>query len=229
MPFIMTESESKPERYDPSQIEPRIQASWEQEGLYRTEDEGPGEKYYALVEFPYPSGDGLHVGHVRSYTAMDAVARKRRMQGYRVLFPMGWDAFGLPTENFAIKTGIHPAKVTKDNTDTFRSQLKRVGFSFDWSREVNTSDPAYYKWTQWMFIKFFEAGLAYKAKASINWCPVDMVGLANEEVVGGACERCGALVVQVEKEQWMMKITAYAEQLLEGLADTDFLPEIKKQ
>ena len=219
----------KPERYDPAKIEGAIQERWEKTDIYKTREEGEGEKYYALVEFPYPSGDGLHVGHVRSYTAMDAVARKRRMQGYKVLFPMGWDAFGLPTENFAIKTGIHPAIVTKNNTDTYRRQMKSIGFSFDWSREINSTDPKFYRWTQWMFIKFFEAGLAYKAKAFINWCPKDQVGLANEEVVNGACERCGTLVVQREKEQWMIRITAYADKLLNGLKDTDFLPEIKRQ
>lgn len=225
----MPDAKEKPERYDPAAFETRWQQEWERSGVYEAKEVAGKEKFYGLVEFPYPSGDGLHVGHVRSYTAMDTIARKRRMQGYSVIFPMGWDAFGLPTENFAIKTGIHPAIVTKKNTDTFRAQLKRVGFSFDWTREVNTTDPAFYKWTQWMFIRMFEAGLAYKGKAYINWCPVDRVGLANEEVVGGACERCGALVVQVEKEQWMVRITAYAEQLLEGLKDTDFLPEIKAQ
>lgn len=228
MRFTMPET-PKPERYDPAAFETRWQQTWESDGLYAAADEGPGEPYYVLVEFPYPSGDGLHVGHVRSYTAMDAVARKRRMQGYRVLFPMGWDAFGLPTENFAIKTGIHPAIVTKKNTDTFRSQLKRLGFSFDWSREVNTTDPAFYKWTQWIFLKFFEKGLAYKGVATINWCPKDKVGLANEEVVAGCCERCGTPVEQREKEQWMLRITDYAEKLLEGLETVDYVPAIKAQ
>ena len=216
-------------RYDPQGIELRAQELWGRQEAYKAHDEGKGESFYALVEFPYPSGDGLHVGHVRSYTAMDVIARKRRMQGYRVLFPIGWDAFGLPTENFAIKTGVHPAQVTKTNTDTFRRQLKRIGFSFDWEREINTTDPAYYKWSQWMFIKFLEAGLAYKATIPVNWCPVDKVGLANEEVVAGACERCGAMVEQRDKEQWMIRITAYADKLLEGLHEVDFLPEIKRQ
>lgn len=230
MPFTMTSPEKpKPTRYRPADIEAKWQASWAQQGLYRAADEGEGEKFYALVEFPYPSGDGLHVGHVRSYTAMDAVARKRRMQGYRVLFPIGWDAFGLPAEGYAIKTGIHPAITTKRNADTYRQQMKDMGFSFDWDREVDTTDPAYYRWTQWMFIKFFEAGLAYKAKAFINWCPKDLVGLANEEVIAGCCERCGTPVVQKEKDQWMIRITEYAEKLLAGLDDTEFLPEIRQQ
>lgn len=223
--------EQKPPRarYRSAEIEPKWQKTWEESGANRAEDSGSGEKYYVLVEFPYPSGDGLHVGHVRSYTAMDVVARKRRMQGYRVLFPIGWDAFGLPTENYAIKTGIHPAKVTKDNTDTFRRQLKSLGFSFDWDREVNTTDPGYYRWTQWMFTRFFRSGLAYKGKSFINWCPVDRVGLANEEVVGGACERCGSPVEQREKEQWMVRITEYADKLLAGLDTVDYLHKIRAQ
>ncbi len=229
MPFTMPDSPDKPARYRPADFEKRWQDAWVVEGTYAATDEGDAPKYYALVEFPYPSGDGLHVGHVRSYTAMDIIARKRRMQGYRVLFPMGWDAFGLPTENYAIKTGTPPDVATKQNSDTFRSQLRKIGFSFDWSREVNTTDPAYYRWTQWMFLQFFKAGLAYKDKAAINWCPVDKIGLANEEVIGGHCERCGAAVEQREKEQWMIRITAYADKLLEGLAETEFLPSIKAQ
>ncbi len=215
--------------YNPKKIEKKWQTAWDKAGIYRTKDTSKAKKYYTLVEFPFPSGDGLHVGHIRPFTAMDIISRKRRMQGYNVLFPIGWDAFGLPTENYAIKTGIHPAKVTKKNTDNFRRQMKALGLSFDWKREINTTDPAYYKWTQWMFLQFLKKGLAYKAKTTINWCPKDKIGLANEEVVGGNCERCGTSVEQREKEQWMIKITAYAEKLLKGLEGVDFLPEIKKQ
>ena len=215
-------------KYDFSKIEKKWQKKWEKEKTYHAKD-GEGKKYYTLVEFPFLSGDGLHVGHIRSYTAMDIVARKRRMEGYNVLFPIGWDAFGLPTENYAIKTGIAPAIVTKKNADTFRRQLQSLGFSFDWDREVGTADPEYYKWTQWLFLQFFKAGLAYKAKVPINWCPKDKIGLANEEVKDGKCERCGTEVEQREKEQWMLKITAYADKLLEGLKHVDFLPEIKTQ
>lgn len=213
--------------YNPAAIEKKWQKQWESAGLYRTKK--TGKPYYCLVEFPFPSGDGLHVGHVRSYTAMDIIARKRRMQGYAVLYPMGWDAFGLPTENYAIKTGIHPVKVTKKNSDNFRNQMKALGLSFDWEREINTTDPAYYKWTQWMFLQFLKKGLAYKDEVAINWCPKDKIGLANEEVVAGACERCGTLVEKKLKSQWMIKITAYAEKLLAGLGGVDFLPEIKRQ
>ncbi len=218
-----------PSKYNPQKIEKKWQKVWEQKKLYKTSNTSQKKKYYALIEFPYPSGDGLHVGHVRSYTAMDIVARKRRMQGHNVLYPIGWDAFGLPTENYAIKTGSHPKIVTKRNTDTFRRQLKSLGFSFDWSREINTTDPDYYKWTQWIFLKFFEAGLAYKARTFINWCTKCKIGLANEEVVAGRCERCGGEVVRREKEQWMLKITAYAEKLLKGLQDVDYIPEAKIQ
>lgn len=202
---------------------------WERKKLYQAIDGSRKKKYYALIEFPYPSGDGLHVGHVRSYTAMDIVARKRRMDGCNVLYPIGWDAFGLPTENYAIKTKTHPKTVTKRNTDNFRRQLQSLGFAFDWDREINTTDPAYYKWTQWIFLKLFEAGLAYKAKTIINWCPKDKIGLANEEVVGGHCERCGMAVEKREKEQWMLKITAYAEKLLKGLENVDYIPEARIQ
>ncbi len=186
-------------------------------------------KYYVLIEFPYPSGEGLHVGHPRSYTALDVVARKRRMEGYNVLYPIGWDAFGLPTENYAIKTGQHPRDVTRKNVANFRRQLKRLGFSFDWSREVDTTDPAYYKWTQWIFLKLLEKGLAYKAEMPINWCSSCKVGLANEEVVGGECERCGGAVVRRMRKQWMLRITAYAERLLADLDTVDFLEKIKMQ
>jgi leucyl-tRNA synthetase len=216
-------------KYPHSDIEKKWQKRWETEGVYRASDDPKKEKFYTLVEFPYPSGAGLHVGHPRSYTALDIVSRKRRMEGKNVLFPMGWDAFGLPTENYAIKTGRPPAEITKENIDTFRRQLQSIGFSFDWSREVDTTDPAYYKWTQWMFIQFFKAGLCYKAKMAINWCPKDKIGLANEEVVGGVCERCGGPVEKREKEQWMIAITKYADRLLSDLDTVDYLPKIKKQ
>jgi len=215
--------------YDHKHIDAKWQKRWDEAGVFEAKDGSKKEKYYVLVEFPYPSGAGLHVGHPRSYTALDIVARKKRMQGMNVLFPMGWDAFGLPAEAYAIKTGVHPSVTTKENIDTFRRQLKAIGFSFDWSREIDTTDPKYYRWTQWMFNKFFKAGLAYKAKAMINWCPKDKTGLANEEVVGGACERCGTPVEKREKEQWMIAITKYADRLLEDLNTVDYLPKIKKQ
>jgi leucyl-tRNA synthetase len=215
--------------YDHRAIEAKWQARYEAEQPFKAETGSSKPKFYPLVEFPFPSGAGLHVGHPRSYTALDVVARVRRMQGFNVLYPMGWDAFGLPTENYALKTGIPPAEVTLQNTDIFRRQLKAIGFSFDWSREVNTTDPAYFKWTQWMFLEFFKAGLAYKAKAEINWCPKDKIGLANEEVIGGACERCGTTVEKREKEQWMIAITKYADRLIEDLAHVNYLPKIKKQ
>ena len=215
--------------YDFAQIEPKWQKAWEEAGVFYASDDTSKPKYYVLIEFPYPSGDGLHVGHPRSYTALDVVARKRRMQGYNVLYPIGWDAFGLPTENFAIKTGRHPRDVTAKNVGNFRRQLKSLGFSFDWSREVDTTDPAYYKWTQWIFLKLFEKGLAYKASIPINWCSSCKVGLANEEVVGGACERCGGSVLRRVRSQWMLKITEYAERLLEDLGGIDFLEKIKIQ
>lgn len=215
--------------YNPGKIEKKWWKIWENSGIYNAKDFSKKKKWYSLIEFPYPSGAGLHVGHIRSFTAMDIISRKRRMEGYNVLYPIGWDAFGLPTENYAIKTGIDPKVATKRNTDNFRKQLKSLGFSFDWSREINTTDPNYYKWTQWLFLQFFKKGLAYKAEVPINWCPKDKIGLANEEVVGGKCERCGSPVEQRLKSQWMLKITAYADKLLEGLKDVDFLPEIKAQ
>lgn len=215
--------------YDHKHIDAKWQQRWEEAGAFAAQDGSKKKKYYVLVEFPYPSGAGLHVGHPRSYTALDVVARKKRMEGMNVLFPMGWDAFGLPAENYAIKTGVHPSVVTRENIDNFRRQLKALGFSFDWSREIDTTDPKYYRWTQWMFNQFFKAGLAYKAKAMINWCPKDKTGLANEEVVGGACERCGTPVEKREKEQWMIAITKYADRLLEDLKTVDYLPKIKKQ
>jgi leucyl-tRNA synthetase len=217
------------ENYDHKAVEPKWQANWERDDLYQATENTKKPKFYGLIEFPYPSGDGLHVGHIRSNTAMDIICRKRRAQGYEVLFPIGWDAFGLPAENYAIKTGIHPSIVTKTNTDNFRRQLKQLGFSFDWSREVNTTDPKYYKWTQWIFLQMFKNGLAYKKKSFINWCPKDLTGLANEEVIDGCCERCGTPVVQKEKEQWMLAITKYADRLDKDLDEVDFQEKIKIQ
>jgi len=222
--------------YDHKKIESKWQKDWDKKGIYKAESPSSRaklttgrlkRKFYALIEFPYPSGAGLHVGHVRSNTAMDIISRKRRMEGYNVLYPIGWDAFGLPTENYAIKTGIPPAKVTKQNTDTFRRQLKSFGFSFDWSREINTTDPTYYKWTQWIFLQMFKKDLAYKKKTVINWCPSCKIGLANEEVIDGKCERCGADTVKKEKEQWMLAITKYADRLDKDLDDVDYLERIK--
>jgi len=217
-------------QYDHSVVEPKWQKQWEEKQYFKAEDStSKKEKLYLLVEFPYPSGKGLHVGHPRPYTALDVVARKRRYQGYNVLFPMGWDAFGLPTENYAIQNKIHPRVATDENITNFKKQLKSVGFSFDWSREVDTTDPNYYKWTQYIFLKFFEKGLAYKDTLSINWCPSCKVGLANEEVVNGGCERCGGEVVKREKEQWMLKITAYAEKLIKDLDLVDYITRAKIQ
>jgi len=217
----------KSQDYNPKKIETKWQKEWEKKKIYKTAD--AGKKFYALVEFPYPSGDGLHVGHPRPYIGMDIIARKKRMEGFNVLFPMGWDAFGLPTENYAVKTGLHPKIVTKKNTDNFRKQMKMLGFSFDWSREVNTTDPEYYKWTQWIFLKFFEKGLAYKAKSAINWCPSCKIGLANEEVISGNCERCGGLTEKREKEQWMLAITKYADRLDKDLDLVDYPERVKIQ
>lgn len=216
-------------QYDHKKIEKKWQKEWDKKGIYEAEDKSKKKKFFPLVEFPFPSGSGLHTGHTRSYTAMDAVARKHRMQGENVLYPIGWDAFGLPTENYAIKTGIQPKIVTKQNTDNFRRQLKSLGISFDWSREVNTSDPAYYKWTQWIFLKMYEKGLAYKDRIEINWCPKDKIGLANEEVINGCCERCGTPVERREKEQWMLAITKYADRLDSDLDTVDYLERIKIQ
>ena len=217
------------ERYDHDQVELKWQKIWEDAHCFEAKDDYSMPKFYPLIEFPYPSGHGLHVGHPRSNTALDIIARKRRMEGYNVLYPIGWDAFGLPTENYAIKTGIHPAKVTHDNIEHFRAQLKRLGFSFDWSREINTTDPSYYKWTQWIFLKFFEKGLAYKAEIPINFCTSCKVGLANEEVVDGVCERCGGVVVQKVRSQWMLKITEYAQRLIDDLDDLDYIERVKIQ
>ena len=213
--------------YNHREVETKWQKIWDEEKAFKTSEDHSRPKYYALVEFPYPSGQGLHVGHPRPYTALDIVARKRRMQGYNVLYPMGWDAFGLPTENYAIKNHIHPKIVTQNNVARFKGQLHALGYSFDWDREVNTTDPKYYKWTQWIFLKLFKAGLAYKAEMPINWCTSCKVGLANEEVVNGVCERCGGEVVRKVKSQWMLKITDYADQLLEGLDTVDYVERIK--
>ncbi|MBR7041094.1 MAG: leucine--tRNA ligase [Clostridia bacterium] len=215
--------------YNPAAIEKKWQAHWDETGCLNAESSHEKPKFYPLIEFPYPSGQGLHVGHPRSNTAMDIIARKRRMEGYNVLFPIGYDAFGLPTENYAIKNKIHPAVVTKQNVDHFRQQLKRLGFSFDYSREVNTTDPAYYKWTQWIFLKLWEKGLAYKTEMPINWCTSCKVGLANEEVVGGVCERCGGEVIRKVKSQWMLKITAYAQKLIDGLDEVNFIEKVSTQ
>ena len=216
-------------KYNPKEIEKKWQNYWDEHKTFKADDDLNKKKFYALVEFPYPSGQGLHVGHARPYTALDVVSRKRRLQGEQVLFPMGWDAFGLPTENYAIKNKIHPKKVTLDNISNFKRQLKSIGFSFDWDREIDTTDPEYYKWTQWIFLQLFKHGLAYKQEMPINWCPSCKVGLANEEVVGGCCERCGTEVVRKVKSQWMLKITDYAEKLLEGLDEVDFIERVKTQ
>ena len=215
--------------YDHKKIEKKWQTIWDKKKVNQAEFPSKKKKFYGLIEFPYPSGIGLHVGHIRSNTAVDIISRKKRMEGYNVLYPIGWDAFGLPTENHAIKTGIHPIQVTKKNTDTFRKQLKALGFSFDWSREVNTTDPKYYKWTQWIFLQFFKKGLAYKTRTEINWCPSCKIGMANEEVVGGMCERCGGPTEKREKEQWMLAITKYADRLDKDLDTVDYLPKIKIQ
>lgn len=218
-------------KYDDARkkFESKWQKAWEKSGIYNAKTGDKRKKYYALFEFPYPSGAGMHVGHVRSQTAMDIISRKRRMEGFNVLYPIGWDAFGLPTENYAIKMGIDPAVATKQNTDNFRRQLKAMGFGLDWEREIDTTDPNYYKWTQWMFLKFFEKGLAYKAKTYINWCPKDKIGLANEEAAGGVCDRCGGPVEKREKEQWMIAITKYADKLLKGLEGLDYIPQAVTQ
>ena len=213
--------------YEPKKIEPKWQQIWNDEKAFAATDDFTKPKYYALVEFPYPSGQGLHVGHPRPYTALDIVARKRRMEGYNVLYPMGWDAFGLPTENYAIKNHIHPRIVTERNVARFKQQLHSLGYSFDWDREVNTTDPDYYHWTQWIFLKLFKAGLAYKTEMPINWCTSCKVGLANEEVVGGRCERCGGEVIRRMQTQWMLKITAYADKLIDGLDSVDYIERVK--
>lgn len=217
------------DRYNPNSIEKKWQKYWEENKTFKTSDDKSKKRFYALVEFPYPSGQGLHVGHPRPYTALDIVSRKRRMQGYNVLYPMGWDAFGLPTENFAIKNKIRPEVVTENNIKNFKRQMQSIGFSFDWDREINTTDPDYYKWTQWIFIQMFKKGLAYKKEMPINWCPSCKTGLANEEVIDGHCERCGGQVVRKVKNQWMLKITEYADRLIDDLKDVDYFDRIKSQ
>ena len=215
------------QEYDHNKIEKKWQKVWSEKKTYKAEEKSKKSKFFGLMEFPYPSGDGLHVGHVRGYTAMDVISRQKRMSGHNVLFPIGWDAFGLPTENYAIKTGKQPSLITKKNTDNFRKQFNSLGMSFDWSREINTTDPNYYKWTQWLFLQFLKKGLAYKNKSEINWCPKDKVGLANEEVIDGKCERCGTQTVKKEKEQWMLGITKYAERLDKDLDLVDFPERVK--
>ena len=216
-------------KYDFKSIEAKWQRYWDENSTFHAEIDHSKPKFYALVEFPYPSAAGLHVGHPRSYTALDVVARKRRLCGYNVLYPMGWDAFGLPTENFAMKNHIHPEVVTRDNVARFKSQLKALGLSFDWQREVNTTDPSYYKWTQWIFLQLYKHGLAYKKEMNVNWCTGCKVVLANEEVVNGKCERCGSEVVHKDKSQWMLKITAYADKLIDGLDGLDFIDRVVAQ
>lgn len=216
-------------KYDFKSVEKKWQDKWEENGTFHAKNDYSLPKFYCLIEFPYPSGQGLHVGHPRSYTALDIVARKKRLQGFNVLYPIGWDAFGLPTENYAIKNHIHPEIVTKDNIANFKRQLKSLGFSFDWSREINTTDPDYYKWTQWIFLKLFEKGLAYKKEMAVNWCTSCKCVLANEEVVNGVCERCGSEVIRKVKSQWMLKITEYAQRLIDDLDDLDFIERVKTQ
>ena len=213
--------------YNHLEVEKKWQEYWDKNESFKTSNGGNKKPYYILVEFPYPSGSGLHVGHVRSYTAQDALARMMRLQGYNVLYPMGWDAFGAPAEQYAIKNHIHPKEAVKENIKTFKKQMKMLGFSFDWSREFSTTDPEYYKWTQWQFLKFFEHGMAYKDKVSVNWCPNCKMVLSNEDAAGGVCERCGSKVEQMQKEQWMLKMSEYSEDLLKGLDDTNFAPRVK--
>lgn len=215
--------------YNHQEIEPKWQKRWEDEGVFHVTEDPKKKKWYTLIEFPYPSGAGLHVGHVRAMTAWDIFSRMKRRQGWNVLYPIGWDAFGLPTENYAIKNNIHPRQATEDNIATFKTQIKSLGLSFDWSREIDTTDPAYYKWTQWIFIQFFKAGLAYQASIPINWCPKDKIGLANEEVIQGKCERCGTMTTRRLMKQWMLKITAYADRLIDDLKTVDYLPQIAAQ
>ena len=215
--------------YNFKQIESKWQNVWYTQNTFAAKQDFSLPKYYCLVEFPYPSGQGLHVGHPRSYTALDIVARKKRLEGYNVLYPMGWDAFGLPTENFAIKNHIHPAEVTKNNVAHFKQQLQSLGFSFDWTREINTTDPSYYKWTQWIFLQLFKKGLAYKKEMAVNWCTSCKCVLANEEVVNGVCERCGSEVIRKKQSQWMLKITEYADRLVKDLDDVDFIDRVKTQ
>ncbi|MEG1426877.1 MAG: leucine--tRNA ligase, partial [Oscillospiraceae bacterium] len=216
-------------KYNHKEVEPKWQAEWEKAGVFHADNNSGKPKFFGLVEFPYPSGEGLHVGHPRPYTALDVIARKRRLEGYNVLYPIGWDAFGLPTENYAIKHHIHPTEVTKRNIARFKEQIQSLGISFDWSREINTTDPEYYKWTQWIFLKLFEHGLAYKKEMAVNWCTSCKCVLANEEVVNGVCERCGSEVVRKVKSQWMLKITAYAQRLIDDLELVDYPERVKAQ
>ena len=216
-------------KYNHLVVEPKWQKAWEEKGCFHAEENSDKKKFYALIEFPYPSGPGLHVGHPRPYTALDVVSRKRRLQGYNVLYPIGWDAFGLPTENYAIKNHIHPEIVTKNNVARFKKQIQSLGISFDWSREINTTDPEYYKWTQWIFLQLFKHGLAYKKEMAVNWCTSCKCVLANEEVVNGVCERCGSEVVRKVKSQWMLKITEYADRLIKDLDLVDYPDRVKAQ
>ena len=216
-------------KYDHRATEPKWQKAWEEAGVFHAEDKSEKPKFYALIEFPYPSGQGLHVGHPRPYTALDVVARKRRMQGYNVLYPIGWDAFGLPAENYAIKNHVHPEGITRQNIANFTRQIKALGISFDWSREVCTIDPDYYKWTQWIFLQLYKHGLAYKKEMNVNWCTSCKCVLANEEVVNGVCERCGSEVVHKDKSQWMLKITEYAQRLIDDLDTVDYPDRVKAQ
>ena len=216
-------------KYDFRTVEPKWQKRWEEEGIFRAEDHSKKPKFYALVEFPYPSGAGMHVGHIKAYSSMEVVSRKRRMQGYNVLFPIGFDAYGLPTENYAIKTGIHPRTVTDRNIEKFTSQLKRVGFSFDWSRVVDTTEEDFYRWTQWIFLKMFENGLVFRDQALVNYCPSCKVVLSNEDSQGGKCDICHSDVIQKSKTVWYLRITKYADRLLQGLDTVDYLPNIKQQ
>ncbi|MFH1366980.1 MAG: class I tRNA ligase family protein [Patescibacteria group bacterium] len=214
--------------FSPGKIEKKWQDFWQKQKLFLANDKSLN-KYYCLIEFPYVSGDGLHVGHLRSYTAIDIMARKKRMEGENVLFPIGFDSFGLPTENYAIKVKRKPQDITRENIANFTRQLKAMGFSFDWERAIDTSDPKYYKWTQWIFLQLYKAGLVYQKEMPINWCPACKIGLANEEVVGGKCERCGAEVTKKNQKQWLFKITEYADRLIKDLDKVDFLEKIKKQ
>ncbi len=217
------------QNYDHTKIERKWQKAWEKFGLYRAVDFDKKTKQYILIEFPYPSGERLHVGHGRSYCCLDMMARLGRMQGHNVLFPIGWDAFGLPAENYAIKTGVHPSITTKENIANAKKQAHSWGLSFDWEREINTTDPSYYKWTQWIFLQLFKKGLAYKDEVPVNWCPKDKINLADEEVVGGNCERCGTPVTRRKQSQWMLKITAYADRLIEDLKSVDYREDIRAQ
>ena len=216
-------------RYEHKIVEPKWQKVWEEKGVFHAEENSDKPKFFGLIEFPYPSGQGLHVGHPRPYTALDTVSRKRRLQGYNVLYPIGWDAFGLPTENYAIKNHIHPEIVTKNNIARFKKQIQSLGISFDWSREIDTTDPDYYKWTQWIFLQLFKKGLAYKKEMAVNWCTSCKCVLANEEVVNGVCERCSSEVVRKVKSQWMLKITEYADRLIDDLDLVDFPERVKLQ